>query len=1406
MALRAAGLQSQGHGSSAPALQEAEVPLRLFLYLAKETSFTLGSLRDLLASLEANKGLQTFCLPSLLLIAFVLAIAGCQRWLSRLSASCTRRSGQTTSTQHGTSGVPGDYSGDDRPRMVSPALRVTTVLHTSTIHQSQCRAITLPSPPKGAMPRLSPEAYCDGTAAPVLGARRGAKAVLPYISRWRRGIAPTPTHLVLSGKFEAPAGLSFHDAAAALTAAAARHLLTAVAAAGGDMPLSAQFLALPGCVRLVAVMRMWGDFADADVTAGEGSSTGGDADWFPDDTTEEEDTAPPSSSEAGDRGRRLSLDDRRTPAGAAAAAAGELEGSLQRGGWEVLQRMALLGVGPAGSTGQTRRPYGRGVRLEGESEQPGEEAAVAVREVGRGTAAVDPQDGWRQHSQDSQQQQQRYPDPPSDPKQDPSSSGDALSQPLTPISAIVPLYAEPAAVALPCLPYIVSGAGVSAVGGSHAANGSVSGNASAGTRPPCTAVAAPAATLTLRLMAPPEVLSGLMPPAPSAAESVAAGPGSGQFVVAALLDCESGSGGGSSSSSGSLQHASTADLAPSTGRLACVVPATVRPRAPGGSPLSSSRSGSDISGGGSGDALDWAGGLVVELPVAELLAALAGDGAEGGESGSADSNSAAGAAGAADAVHGMQGTAWDQGFASVAATTVVGLPRTPRVRPVVLTLHLLRLPQAAVEEVAVGAAGGAGSRSEGSEEDGSRAGLRERISGPTDWLGYVDVLLLVPEVAAAGGAGGQGAGALAVDAAAQQPAARSRATPAGPAAAAAAGGGAATGAAAAAEAAAAAAVFRAGAVQAELGGLWRRMVAEVAGRLAAEGGGEEWGSSDGEEEEEGGEAEEAASGMLTQPLSGEEEEAVEGAAVRGSSSRYSQAGAQAFKHLQSLLLDLATAATYMGGNSLTSHAGGAVSAPRRSNRTSSAGLGRTDITTSCITVTVPPPAAGSAAAPVTAGPAVAAAANGGGSRKQPAAVDLESLRSYVRSYLLRQGLTATCSLLEEPPVPPSPPPPPRPLRRSLFPSTGELREAPAQPPAEAAAGLTVTSCVAAGAPSAAMLPTAAAAAGGAQRLLGGEPAKHAAATADLEAPAVVVPYEAAYTAWRAQAAGGRQRAAAVTSFAAVMAIGVVATTLRLWFRGIPHPLVKALAGMTWLSSPLAGHAAAAVVRQYHRRQRQQLARAAEEGEQSAEAGGSSSGGGGVGGGGQGFAAVGQRKVAASADGSDTEAGTGPDAEEVELLSVLTTGLAAALLGLLTYTGSRPQLDVGQDELGFRFSLPATRGVLAPLMTQLRPQAQLLVAVQMFAIDVVHLATLYGKSACNAGGGGGGGKGTVTAALDYGFACDEGGGGGGLGCHFYSARCVVAGALLFGLIGQVVAFVEEARLRRRFRREVVTQAR
>ncbi|PNH07104.1 hypothetical protein TSOC_006463 [Tetrabaena socialis] len=251
--------------------------------------------------------------------------------------------------------------------------------------------------------------------------------------------------------------------------------------------------------------------------------------------------------------------------------------------------------------------------------------------------------------------------------------------------------------------------------------------------------------------------------------------------------------------------------------------------------------------------------------------------------------------------------------------------------------------------------------------------------------------------------------------------------------------------------------------------------------------------------------------------------------------------------------------------------------------------------------------------------------------------------------------------------------------------------------------------------------------------------------------------ESAYVAWRLERVpNGRGPLAA---FGAVMAVGIVATTARLTWCGISRPLLKAMAGMLWLMSPMfvqfcrlgllrPGSSRSSGGGRGHghgseHRQQQQQQRAGDSEEEGGNAlalgpptpelrtaGGHAS-------------RDASAAVAAGSSSSTAAAGAaaapalltrrvprpfaGAALAWYDTLTAACCGLVASLLGLVTYTCSRPELDVRQvwlDDVGFVFGIFMTRAVFAPLATQLRLWPQLLASAGMAAVDVVHLHVLW----------------------------------------------------------------------------------
>ncbi|KAG2502183.1 hypothetical protein HYH03_000670 [Edaphochlamys debaryana] len=208
--------------------------------------------------------------------------------------------------------------------------------------------------------------------------------------------------------------------------------------------------------------------------------------------------------------------------------------------------------------------------------------------------------------------------------------------------------------------------------------------------------------------------------------------------------------------------------------------------------------------------------------------------------------------------------------------------------------------------------------------------------------------------------------------------------------------------------------------------------------------------------------------------------------------------------------------------------------------------------------------------------------------------------------------------------------------------------------------------------------------------------------------------EAAYQvrAIQSQAPGGW---APLVAFCGLGVAGILATKFRLARSGISQPFVKALAGMLWLVSPLTGLG----LRLGLQRLAARPARRSGAGAEADRAGASGSGGGGAcyvpvehGGG----VTAGSRALSSTA---------GALASRCDVLGSAGTGLLATLLGLLTYTCSRPCLDVRQDDPGFLFGILMSRAVFTPLAIQLLPRNQALASCGMAAVDLVHLHVLWG---------------------------------------------------------------------------------
>ncbi len=239
--------------------------------------------------------------------------------------------------------------------------------------------------------------------------------------------------------------------------------------------------------------------------------------------------------------------------------------------------------------------------------------------------------------------------------------------------------------------------------------------------------------------------------------------------------------------------------------------------------------------------------------------------------------------------------------------------------------------------------------------------------------------------------------------------------------------------------------------------------------------------------------------------------------------------------------------------------------------------------------------------------------------------------------------------------------------------------------------------------------------------------------------------EAAYQRWRVGVAVGAGTGSSgncsacgvplpIAASCLVGALGLAACTWRLQGLGVTdRPMLKALAGMLWYLAP----AMVQVVRL-------KLIRRAREARRGA--GGKSAGGRcgaavrqaaedvGVGAAGAG--------CSSSSSSCEVVDGAAPEAAEdgvdnghwpsslvlYDTLVAACTGLLASLLGLLTYTCSRPCLDLKQDGLGCVLFVVLLRGVFAPLTQQLLPQQQLLVCVGMWAVDLVHVWVLWGGAA------------------------------------------------------------------------------
>ncbi len=244
--------------------------------------------------------------------------------------------------------------------------------------------------------------------------------------------------------------------------------------------------------------------------------------------------------------------------------------------------------------------------------------------------------------------------------------------------------------------------------------------------------------------------------------------------------------------------------------------------------------------------------------------------------------------------------------------------------------------------------------------------------------------------------------------------------------------------------------------------------------------------------------------------------------------------------------------------------------------------------------------------------------------------------------------------------------------------------------------------------------------------------------------------EAAYRLWRIALAVRNGRDGVwglplpLAAGCVVGAVGVVATTLRLRATGITEqPVVKALAGMLWLLVPLAGQAArmwvlramgteaaaagGRVSAETSGGEKEKITKTAEAGGAAGSAG-TSGGSGGVQ---EGGSRRGGRAGRAATEGT-SGAGEGIEVScslvLYDTIAAASTGLLASLLGLLTYTCSRPCLDVRQDDPGFVFGILMGRAVFPPLAVQLLVHEQLLVCVGMWAVDLVHVWVLWSGAA------------------------------------------------------------------------------
>lgn len=243
--------------------------------------------------------------------------------------------------------------------------------------------------------------------------------------------------------------------------------------------------------------------------------------------------------------------------------------------------------------------------------------------------------------------------------------------------------------------------------------------------------------------------------------------------------------------------------------------------------------------------------------------------------------------------------------------------------------------------------------------------------------------------------------------------------------------------------------------------------------------------------------------------------------------------------------------------------------------------------------------------------------------------------------------------------------------------------------------------------------------------------------------------EAAYQRWRLEMAVGAGTGSSgnaspcgvplpIAASCLVGALGLAACTWRLQGLGVTdRPLIKALAGMLWYLAPTMVQAV--------RFQIIMRAREARKG-----AGGKSAAGrcGAVVRPAAAAVAVGSARAGCSNNGSGKEGGSGFGEAEAgetnedgvdnghwssslvlcDTLVAASTGLLASLLGMLTYTCSRPCLHLKQDSLGCVLFVVLLRGIFAPLTQQLLPAQQMLVCVGMWAVDLVHVWVVWGGAA------------------------------------------------------------------------------